>query len=136
SSSCYTALVPPSRSSMLEEGALDKETNHEPYPLSRRARRVRAGFKGRARGARAACALLSTAATACAANDGPSDPGSIDERADELSVTHPSFVTLRADLRRCLDPMCGGFFVRDVNQQGTEQYVSRLDFQESGLPTD
>jgi len=87
-------------------------------------------------GARAACALLFTAATACAANDGPSDPGSIDERADELSVTLPSFVTLRADLRRCLDPMCGGFFVRDVNQQGTEQYVSRLDFQESGLPTD
>jgi hypothetical protein len=87
-------------------------------------------------GARAACALLFTAATACAANDGPSDPGSIDKRADEIAVTLPSFVTLRADLRRCLAPLCGGFFVRDVNGQGTEQYVSKLDFQESGLLTD
>jgi hypothetical protein len=87
-------------------------------------------------GARAACALLFTGATACAASDGPSDPGTIGENADEASVTLSSFVTLRADLRRCLAPVCGGYFVSDVNRQRDEQYVSGLDFTESGLPTD
>jgi hypothetical protein len=88
------------------------------------------------RGARAACALLFTGATACAASDGPSDPGPAGESADALSVTSPSFVTLRADLRRCMGPMCGGYFVRDVNVHGAERYVSGLDFTESGLPAD
>jgi hypothetical protein len=86
--------------------------------------------------ARAACALLFTAATACSASDGPSDPDSLGESADELSVTRPSFVTLRADLRPCTALMCGGYFVRDVNRHAAEWYVSGLDLSASRLPTD
>jgi len=86
-------------------------------------------------GARVACALLFTGATACAASDGPSDPGTTAESKDELSLTQPSFVTLRADTRRCLAPLCGGYFVRDVNVRGTEMYVSGLNFADSRLPT-
>jgi len=55
---------------------------------------------------------------------------------DELSLTLPSFVTLRADLRRCFAPPCGGYFVRDVNRRSTEQYVAGLDFSEADLPAD
>lgn len=87
-------------------------------------------------GVRAACALLFTAATACAGSDGPSDPGATRESADDLSIFASSFVTLRPDLRRCAAPMCGGYFVRDVNRQGAERYVSGLDFTESRLPVD
>src|SRR5262249_46945607 len=32
--------------------------------------------------------------------------------------------------------VCGGYFVRDVNTGGAEQYVSKLDFSESNLPDD
>jgi len=87
-------------------------------------------------GARAACALLFAGATACSTSDGPSDPGNLGDRADELSTARPSFVTLRVDARRCRAPLCGGYFVRDVNGQGTEVYVSGLDFTESHLATD
>lgn len=86
--------------------------------------------------ARAACALLFTGATACAASDGPSDPRTTGESADELSITVPSFVTLRADMRRCVAPLCGGYFVRDVNRDCDERYVSGLDFTMSRLPED
>ena len=78
-------------------------------------------------GARPVCALLFVGATACAASDG-SDPGSVGEGVDELST---AFVTLRADMRRCADPLCGGYFVRDVNRRSVEHYVSRLDFDTS-----
>jgi len=82
------------------------------------------------------CALLFTGAAACAASDGPANPDTTGESADELSVTSPTFVTLRADLRRCIAPACGGYFVRDVNRQSAERYVSGLDFTESPLPPD
>ena len=79
-------------------------------------------------GARAVCALLIVGATGCAASDGSSDPGTVGEAVDELSV---SFVTLRADMRRCAAPLCGGYFVREVNRKDAERYVSRLDFDTS-----
>jgi hypothetical protein len=83
-------------------------------------------------GARAVCALLFVGATACAASDGSSDPGSVGEGVDELSVT---FVTLRPDLRRCVSPLCGGYFVRDVNRELAERYVSGLEF-DASMPAD
>jgi len=83
-------------------------------------------------GARPVCALLFVGATACAASDGSTDPTAVGEGVDELSMT---FVTLRADLRRCAGPLCGGYFVRDVNRRGAERYVSRLDF-DTSLPAE
>ena len=85
-------------------------------------------------GARVSCALLLfVSAAGCAASDGPSEPGTATEPVDEQSVT---FVTLRADLRRCAAPQCGGYFVRDINSTHAERYVSGLAFAESRLPPD
>lgn len=83
-------------------------------------------------GALPVCALLSVGTTACAVTDGSAETGAVGEAVDEMSV---SFVTLRADLSTCAAPLCGGYFVHDVNRQRAEQYVSRLDF-EASLPAD
>jgi hypothetical protein len=56
------------------------------------------------------------------------------EGEDSLSATSQSFVTLRHDARKCLSPVCGGYFVADVNRATlNEVYVSGLDFSLSGL---
>jgi len=56
--------------------------------------------------------------------------------ADSRSSTS-AFYTVRRDLRRCASPMCGGFFVKQVNvastrclngKQATECYVARIDW--------
>lgn len=52
----------------------------------------------------------------------------------ELSTGSRSFVGLRQDLRRCIAPLCGGFWVHDLNRVSlSETYVSGLDFSSSGL---
>lgn len=65
--------------------------------------------------------LLSTLVGCVAATD------SVAGEADDLSKKNQSYVTLRADQRKCASPMCGGFFVHDVNRQTEERYVSALD---------
>ncbi len=51
------------------------------------------------------------------------------ETGDELSATSRTFVTVRHDTRKCLSPMCGGYYVADVNRVSVnEKYVSALDF--------
>lgn len=55
------------------------------------------------------------------------------ETSDELSAFGTTVVTLRRDQRRCVSPMCGGYFAKDVNRTSAEQYVSGLDFSRSGL---
>jgi hypothetical protein len=51
------------------------------------------------------------------------------EAGGELSLRTRSYVTLRRDLRRCAAPLCGGYYVQDVNRATpNEQYVSALDF--------
>jgi hypothetical protein len=51
-----------------------------------------------------------------------------------LSVHHDAFVTLRADRRKCVWPMCGGYFVTEANATcQRERYVNGLDFSHSGL---
>lgn len=52
---------------------------------------------------------------------------------DELSTSSFSYVTLRRDYRRCVAPLCGGFFAKDVNKRSAEVYVNGLDFSQSGL---
>lgn len=52
----------------------------------------------------------------------------------ELSATSRTYVGLRRDYRRCLSPMCGGYWVHDLNRVTlNEVYVSGLDFTGSGL---
>jgi hypothetical protein len=76
---------------------------------------------------------LLTSMAACSAapqNDGAAAAASTD---DALSSGNPSYVTVRRDQRRCEAPLCGGYFVQDVNRSTAERYVASLDFVKSGL---
>ena len=81
--------------------------------------------------------FLAVFAAACGVNE--STVGSADETdllADdaELSATSRTFVGIRRDFRKCIAPMCGGYWVHDLNRVVlNEQYVSGLDFTGSGL---
>jgi hypothetical protein len=57
------------------------------------------------------------------------EPGEdLAQAEDEISALLPSYVTVRPDLRRCAAPLCGGYFVRDVNNGERVYYVSELVF--------
>jgi hypothetical protein len=51
----------------------------------------------------------------------------------ELSTTKDTFVIVRRDVRRCISPVCGGYWVKDLNSTMQERYVSGLDFSGSTL---
>ncbi|MCA2979786.1 MAG: hypothetical protein INH41_27730 [Myxococcaceae bacterium] len=66
--------------------------------------------------------------------EGPVPDDATAEETGELSARVSSYVVLRKDLRRCVSPMCGGWWVRDVNRATVrEVYVSGFDFKPSGL---
>ncbi len=73
----------------------------------------------------------------CAAEVAPSSDTAEGEStaADEgLSATKASYVVLRHDDRKCMAPLCGGFWIRDANRPTQkETYVSALDLSQSGL---
>ncbi len=61
-------------------------------------------------------------------------PDSVDTDGSGLSATSRSYVTFRRDFRKCSAPMCGGFYVTDVNRANpAPKYVTALDFKGSGL---
>lgn len=77
---------------------------------------------------------LSLGAAGCASEAATSvdDESSVSEEA--LSARSQSYVVLRPDFRRCMAPLCGGYYVRDANRPyGQEVYVSGLDMSASGL---
>ena len=52
----------------------------------------------------------------------------------ELGSSVRSYVVLRRDTRRCVSPMCGGYWAHDVNRATVnEQYINALDFSRSDL---
>jgi hypothetical protein len=56
------------------------------------------------------------------------------EELGELGTSTRSYVVFRRDTRRCIAPLCGGFWVHDVNRATlNEQYVSGFDFSTSNL---
>src|SRR3990167_1352304 len=65
----------------------------------------------------------------------------LNEQGDEVAVADGelgsatrSYVVLRRDLRRCVAPLCGGYWAHDVNRANlNERYVSALDFTNSNL---
>jgi hypothetical protein len=73
----------------------------------------------------------------CAAEVAPASDTAEGESttADEgLSATKVSYVVLRHDDRKCMSPLCGGFWIRDANRPTQkETYVSALDLSQSGL---
>lgn len=64
-------------------------------------------------------------------------PSELSSTGDELSSASRSYVTLRKDTRKCMAPLCGGWYVADVNRASlNEQYVSALDFTSGGVSFD
>jgi hypothetical protein len=56
------------------------------------------------------------------------------QEGSELSTTSRTYVTFTHDFRKCASPMCGGYFVTDVNRVNpAPRYVSAIDFSKSGL---
>jgi len=55
------------------------------------------------------------------------------ETTEAITTTSNTFVTLTVDARRCIAPICGGYYIQDVNKTTTARYVSGLDFSASGL---
>jgi hypothetical protein len=80
------------------------------------------------------CAVL---AVGCGVTEADISDVSDDFSAEqgELGTSTRSFVVMRRDMRRCVAPLCGGYWVHDVNRATVrEQYVSGLDFSQSNLP--
>ncbi len=89
--------------------------------------------------------LALAAVPACAADVG--DEATVDDSADELS-SNPNagfFIVTRQDMRKCMAPLCGGVYVRRVNDATTrcadgkyakECYVAEVDLSKLGLSDD
>jgi len=79
---------------------------------------------------------LTVLSTACGVSslevDGTED--TLADDSQELSTTKDTFVIARRDYRRCVSPMCGGYWVKDLNSTMQERYVSAFDFTGSSLP--
>ncbi len=43
------------------------------------------------------------------------------------------YVTLKHDMRKCMSPICGGYWLKKLNSSAAEQYVSGLDLQEQSI---
>lgn len=55
------------------------------------------------------------------------------EAEGAISTGRTSYVSIRHDTRKCISPLCGGFWIRDLDSSAAETYVSGLDFSLSGL---
>lgn len=79
---------------------------------------------------------LTVLSTACGVSslevDGTED--TLADDSQELSTTKDTYVIARRDYRRCVSPMCGGYWVKDLNSTMQERYVSAFDFSDSSLP--
>lgn len=63
---------------------------------------------------------------------GEAEVAALDDAA--LGSSSQSYVVYRRDQRRCPSPLCGGYFVHDVNRVTLrEEYVSGLDLGATGL---
>lgn len=84
------------------------------------------------------CAASSAPEPGVPNEEAPADSG----KADGLNADNWTYYSARPDYRKCMWPMCGGVFVKRVNQPKTkcadgkwasECYVSELDWSEVGL---
>ena len=75
--------------------------------------------------------VLSVGAS-CATSGDLDDVEGLDDSSD-LSTTKDTFLIARHDQRRCISPVCGGYWVQDVNSTMQERYVSGFDFSGSML---
>lgn len=78
--------------------------------------------------------------TACGA-----DPGEVADEGTELSADDDAkadrgssslYYSVRHDTRRCVFPICGGYWVKKVNSTADEVYVPEIDLARTGLGAD
>lgn len=63
--------------------------------------------------------------------------GLVSSEEGELGTSSRTYVVARHDYRRCASPMCGGWWIHDVNRaELREVYVPAFDFSASNLVTD
>ena len=81
-------------------------------------------------------ALPVVAAVGCGA---PDDSSAFDEsevatdgKADKVDSTY-TYYSVRPDYRRCVAPLCGGYYVKKVNSKAAEVYVAEMSFDKAGL---
>jgi len=94
------------------------------------------------------CVALLPVLPGCAANAGPDtnpeyeEPAVESGKADGLKADNWTYYSVRPDFRKCMWPMCGGFWVKRVNQPKTkcptggwqkECYVTEIDWDAIGL---
>src|ERR1043165_7560452 len=80
--------------------------------------------------------ILVVVAMGCGVQEAAVGTGEADPVAEggELSASSRTYVGLRIDMRRCISPLCGGYWVHDLNRATLDEtYVSGLDFSSSGL---
>ncbi|MFO0601178.1 MAG: DUF6748 domain-containing protein [Myxococcaceae bacterium] len=81
----------------------------------------------------AGCAVVFLLA-GCGVSDAQLTDDDVASESGELGTTSRTYVVFRHDMRRCASPMCGGWFVHDVNRASVrEVYVPGFDFTGSGL---
>lgn len=92
----------------------------------------------------ASLATAGLALSGCAAETSQEDAAGVDEEGDELNAAPNTgfYVVTHRDARKCAAPMCGGYFVKQVNlaktrcADGTKQdecYVSDITLGGTGL---
>jgi hypothetical protein len=77
--------------------------------------------------------------TACGVSEAQLDETSNEVTTDEgeLGSSSRTYVVARRDFRRCAAPMCGGFWIHDINRATVrEVYVPGFDFSRSNLIND
>lgn len=63
------------------------------------------------------------------------DAETLADDSAELTTTKDTYlIVVRRDYRKCVAPMCGGYWVKDLNSTMQEKYVSGFDFTESNVP--
>ena len=77
--------------------------------------------------------LASSAGCSSSAAPGPITAEPVSSQGEELAMTRDRVVVVRPDARRCVAPLCGGYFVRELNRGEAERYVSALDLSATGL---
>jgi hypothetical protein len=55
---------------------------------------------------------------------------------DALSAKTASYVSVRRDVRLCPAPLCGGYFIHELNRETADRYVSSLDVSALGWTDD
>ena len=55
-----------------------------------------------------------------------------DGKSDQYDSTY-TYYSVRPDYRRCVAPVCGGYWIKKVNSNTAERYVAEMSFDKAGL---